>query len=431
MLASGVARDWLRDLHANTGRAFPRKSSPYGWRHPFGLPAFVRDETSVADEPDLKVQALKPSGTHEFGVKDSLVRVGNSGVTLTVTDLTVPLDDREVMVGTKKYVVPNYTKVGAATINGTEEADRITVRQNDDGDTLVEVDYPRGKASVNLGRIAGLTLNGLGGDDTLKVSADDYYGGVVIEGGAGDDTVEAEVTNALKRAVRIGGGAGEDELTLSGAALSAVIEGGAGADKLTAAGLAGEREFMRTLSGGAGGDVIYGSPGADTLEGDSGNDALFGGAGDDELDGDAGNDVLYGQLGDDTLLGGDDIDLLLGGKGDDIIKGGAGADELQGEAGDDRLRGGDGDDAIYAGSGNDSLQGGDGADTLAPLAWSSNAIQAYERVGDYLRVLVRDVEYAQERVTDPDYWEPGGDNKYLYGYDADEDYLVDENRLVP
>ncbi len=430
MMPAEFSRDWLRNLHAYGRQAVPHRTTLYGWRRPFGWPPSSRAEAWAPAKAQAAVNALEPSGTHEFAEEDTTVRVGDSGVTVSVTDLAVPLSDREVVVGRKKYVVPGFTSMAAATINGTGEADRIAVRQDASGNTLVEVDHERGTSTVNLGRIAALTLYGTGGDDSLKVSVDDYYGGVTIEGGAGDDTVEARVSMALKRAVRISGGDGDDELTLSGAGLSAVVEGGAGNDKMDASGLVAERELTRTFTGGAGSDVIRGSPGADTLQGNGGGDTLLGGAGDDRLSGNDGSDNLYGQQGNDVLLGGDAADLLLGGKGNDVIEGEAGADEIRGESGDDTLRGGDGDDAVYAGSGIDSMHGGDGTDNLGPLAWSRDDIVAYERVGDYLRVLVRDAEHAQERVTDHDYVEPYGDRKYLLDYDADEDYLVDVNRLV-
>ncbi|MBN1674694.1 MAG: hypothetical protein JXR37_26855 [Kiritimatiellae bacterium] len=429
MLPDDVIRDWLRDLGVSA-----RRIEPYGTlldpRSPFSWPGSAAGGASEPAQKESAVQALTPAGTHEFSVKGSPVRVGDSGVTVTVTDLAVPQGERETIVGGKSYVAPAFSPMADAAIRGTADADRITVRQDERGDTIVAVDHPGGRSTINLGRIAALTLYGMAGHDTLKVSVDDYYGGVLIEAGSGDDVVQGQITNALRRAVRISAGEGDDEVTLSGAGLAAVVDGGDGNDTIDAAGLAGEREFARRFAGGAGADRIYGSAGADTIEGNAGNDTLFGGGGADTLLGAAGADVLFGGQGPDTLLGGLGDDLLRGGPGDDVIRGEAGADTLRGEAGADTLRGGAGDDRLYAGSGVDSLHGGDGADNLGPLAWSPADIVAYERVGAHLRVLVHNAERIQNLVSSPDYRDPYGDNKSLYDYDENEDYLVDVNRLV-
>jgi Ca2+-binding RTX toxin-like protein len=55
-------------------------------------------------------------------------------------------------------------------------------------------------------------------------------------------------------------------------------------------------------------DLIYGTPGADSLLGGFGNDTLWGGAGDDTLRGQEGADSVYGGAGNDTLDGGVALD---------------------------------------------------------------------------------------------------------------------------
>ncbi|MHB1691923.1 MAG: putative Ig domain-containing protein [Thiomonas sp.] len=94
-----------------------------------------------------------------------------------------------------------------------------------------------------------------------------------------------------------------------------------------------------------GDDVLYGTPGADTL------------------DAGAGNDIVLGLKGNDTIAGGAGNDLILGGEGDDMLEGGAGDDVIHGGRGADTLSGGAGRDALYGEWGGDiySYQAGDGA----------------------------------------------------------------------
>lgn len=106
------------------------------------------------------------------------------------------------------------------------------------------------------------------------------------------------------------------------------------------------------------GELILGTPGADTLIGEGGNDTLIGASGDDtlignngddQLRGDAGEDLLFGDAGNDTLFGGKGNDTLFGGKGEDFLEGGAGDDLLFGGRGADQfvLRPGRGTDTIF------------------------------------------------------------------------------------
>jgi uncharacterized delta-60 repeat protein len=109
------------------------------------------------------------------------------------------------------------------------------------------------------------------------------FSGVVIDGNAGDDVIDASIASVP---VTVNGGDGND-----------VIYGGAKAD---------------ALSGGNGNDTIFGGGGSDTLHGNNGNDYLSGGAGADNLYGDAGNDQLLALDG--------AIDTLDGGAGFDRVK---------------------------------------------------------------------------------------------------------------
>ena len=113
-----------------------------------------------------------------------------------------------------------------------------------------------GNIVMNLGTIERITVNGLGGNDTITADANLPAGFVfAIDGGDGDDTIT--------------GGPGND-----------MILGGAGVD---------------TLNGGGGNDTLAGGPGADIHFGGPGDDTMIWDPGD-------GNDTMEGQAGTDTML---------------------------------------------------------------------------------------------------------------------------------
>ncbi len=215
---------------------------------------------------------------------------------------------------------------------------------------------------------------------------------------------------------------------------SLLVNGGDGNDVLNAGAITVATLKVR-FDGGAGNDNATGTAGNDSLSGDDGNDTLNGGTGKDELDGGAGNDVLTGGTGNDTFLfadlaegatdeidtltelangGTDALDLsaltsavtvnltseatlathahrtvktsatgttklalnfenVIGGESDDSITGNAisnsllgagGHDTIRGGLGNDILEGGDGDDFLFGDTGNDTLSGGNGNDVL-------------------------------------------------------------------
>lgn len=158
-------------------------------------------------------------------------------------------------------------------IDGTEQADSITVRQ--DGN-WVRVDGTairngwRYESAVDAAKIRQIVIRGKGGDDTLNVSA-------------------------LKINTMIWGGLGND----------------------------------RVYAGNAS-DTVYGDQGNDQILGGSGDDWLVGGEGADQIAGGAGNDWITGDPGDDRLSGDTGDDSLSGGEGKDTLTGGAGADEFDG-----------------------------------------------------------------------------------------------------
>jgi uncharacterized delta-60 repeat protein len=147
-----------------------------------------------------------------------------------------------------------------------------------------------------------------------------------------------------------------------------VVHGGSGNDLIDVRALAplasATEDFPVRLFGGAGDDVIVGSPGADAIMGDEGDDRLAGLGGGDYLNGWAGDDWISGGTGADSLAGGDGRDHIDGEAGDDTLYGGARRDVLAGGDGDDSLVGEGGHDLLRGGAGADRFLGGGGNDTF-------------------------------------------------------------------
>ncbi len=83
--------------------------------------------------------------------------------------------------------------------------------------------------------------------------------------------------------------------------------------------------------------VEYGGDGNQTLTGGSGGDWLYGQRGQDTLLGGDGHDLLYGGPGDDKLYGQEDWDILGGGFGEDLLDGNNGSDLVRGDASTDNI----------------------------------------------------------------------------------------------
>ncbi|MEO7220836.1 MAG: calcium-binding protein [Devosia sp.] len=282
---------------------------------------------------------------------------------------------------------------------------------NDGDDTLDGGD----KRDTLKGGDGDDTLNGGDGNDTLTDRAIsenaqagvviDHKGGNLIDGGAGDDTIDG--------VGRLLGGADNDRITGLG-----VLDGGTGDDRLEAiyidGFLQGGSEHMNLLLGGDGNDTLIDSPNnnhtwamaeyayashgliilfdsepvrvevgptdIDTLIGVRGiggtafGDHFVGDGGTQRFLGRGGDDVLKGLGGHDQLEGGEGNDTLEGGNNDDLVDGGAGDDFMKGDGGDDGLYGGKGNDTIYGGTGNNTIEGGDGSDVIytGPIDGTNN-----------------------------------------------------------
>ncbi len=193
------------------------------------------------------------------------------------------------------------------------------------------------------------TLYGGSGDDTLRggTGVDTLYGGLGADtfafavGDGANTIVDFEVGDTIEIA---GVSGGFPALVIEQDGANAVIRYGEG-DTITLEGVTadslGAEDFhflpVETVAqaGVEEDTATQGAPaGGDILKGGRGDDTLTGGAGDDVLRGRRGADTLEGGAGDDTLRGGRGADTLTGGAGDDTLTGGRGADTFVFAAGD-------------------------------------------------------------------------------------------------
>ena len=263
----------------------------------------------------------------------------------------------------------------AATVNVTPP--NITVTGDNTDETIVIADaggfitVDGTATTAPADNTFDLTVNALGGADTITVTTAQLRG-VTINGGDGNDVVNGSPDDDI-----INGGNNED-----------VLNGGGGDDRLSG------NDANDTMNGDAGNDVGVWNPGDD-------DDIINGGAGggdDAELNGgnnpenfaaapngarvtfervspapfklDVGPDterlVLNANGGDDNMVSDPATPtamLLNGGTGIDTMSAGAGADFLNGGDDNDKLTGGPGGDRIVGDRGGDAMIGGPGDDT--------------------------------------------------------------------
>lgn len=123
-----------------------------------------------------------------------------------------------------------------------------------------------------------------------------------------------------------------------------------------------------TLTGDALTPILEGSGGDDTLNAGPGNNLLSGGSGNDAVNGGAGNDIVSGGAGDDMIEtgAGSNVVVFNAGDGSDIVTSAAGASNTL------SLGGGiDYDDVTFAKDGNDLVVNTGGDDQLVFKDWYS------------------------------------------------------------
>ena len=187
-------------------------------------------------------------------------------------------------------------------------------------------------------------ITGTDGDDTIvPTSEDGDLEDLIIDAGAGDDTV---TTGGLYLST-VEGGDGDDTIT-TGYIDFSTVDGGDGDDTITASGIHGG-----TINGGLGNDTI-------TTGGGGGEPVTInGGAGDDIIDAQSvANGDLNGGDGDDTIYMGPGGELATGQYL--TVDGGAGDDTI---IYDNSSADGDGGDRFFV-SHPTVVNGGDGVDTF-------------------------------------------------------------------
>jgi Ca2+-binding RTX toxin-like protein len=217
-------------------------------------------------------------------------------------------------------IVEGQAGTDTLVFNGANLGENIDIEANG---SRVRMTRDVGNVVMDLNGIEHIQLNTLGGPDNVTVGdlsgtgvtqvaidlsqppgsgqGDGAADTVNVNGTAGDDTIKVAssgasvVVNGLPAQVTISGAEpGTDSL---------VINGGVGNDTIDASRVRAGQVNL-TLNGGAGNDTIIGSAGNDLVNGGQGNDVASLGAGDDTFvwnPGD-GSDTVEGQAGNDTLL---------------------------------------------------------------------------------------------------------------------------------
>jgi Ca2+-binding RTX toxin-like protein len=250
---------------------------------------------------------------------------------------------------------------------------QVKVRVTDGDGGLKEINY--------------VVVQGTGGNDTIHVNSNTSYtlnhgtpttisnstDPLLVLGLDGNDTIV--IAGAVTRPVLVLGGDGNDTIDASATTVRMILDGGAGND---------------TLRGGSGDDLLIAGPGTNYLHGGEGNNYFLGG-GSDTMIGGAGNDyyrvhfsvvVLEDSGGNDTIdltdaqsgvtfnlsdnNGGEQTvfagsTLAITGNFETLI-GSRHNDTLTSNSANTILRGGEGNDTLISAAQNVILDGGDGND---------------------------------------------------------------------
>ena len=266
--------------------------------------------------------------------------------------------------------------VASVILNQGLDGASLVVQGSTGADQMLISNFPSGWTVNNSAPLfAGEGCINAGGDMTVvSCGAGTPLSLIVVIGGSGDDTIFIDGSIPASTRVRANGNAGGD-----------LLQGGAGDDVLEA----GENynspdNGNDNLLGGAGNDVLYADPGADNLDGQLGDDLLVssvvvcqghnldGGPGTDTVSYGRSNAPMRVRLGatggplgcgtpdqlfgnNESLEGSDGPDVLIGDGGPNSFLGHLGADTFLGKGGDDFVDAADGhrDRQIECGAGED------------------------------------------------------------------------------
>jgi Ca2+-binding RTX toxin-like protein len=247
-----------------------------------------------------------------------------------------------------------FDRLNLGLFNLNISAERITINGLGGDDTVT--------GQAGLAPLIAMTANGGPGADSLTGGdgADLLNGGDdndALNGGTGNDRLVGD-----RGADTMNGGDGEDTTVWNNGDGSDVMNGEAGTDRVEVNGAAGNETFTVSPNG-ARAKFDRTSAGAFSLDiGSAEALDLRALAGDDTFTASPGTGALLavtadGGAGNDTLTGAEETDNLFAGSGNDTLTGGEGPDLLDGQDGDDVLRGRDGQsDLLRGGPGTDSAQ---------------------------------------------------------------------------
>ena len=187
---------------------------------------------------------------------DLSIHTGDGNDTVTIDQLTCTNLDIHTSGGSDTVTVAG---TGSVTVNGNATVDTGDVTTG--GDTV----HVGGGATVNVGKILAVTLGS--GDDTFSLDHVSSAGGVLVDGGSGNNTINigSIAAVAVTNLVSIQTGAGNDSVNTSSlTAGSLTVDTGLGADTaslqhLTVGGIAsilvGDHDHTLTLASQAISDV--------------------------------------------------------------------------------------------------------------------------------------------------------------------------------
>jgi Ca2+-binding RTX toxin-like protein len=195
----------------------------------------------------------------------------------------------------------------AMVFNGANVNEKIDISANG---LRARLTRDIGNVTMDLNDVERIDVNALGGADTITVN--DLTGTAVTEvnldlasppgSGTGDGQVDTVIVKGTN---------GDDAIVVAGDATGVSVLGLAARVNITGA----EATDRLTVNARAGDDVVDASAlAAGTLR-----LKAYGGAGDDVLIGSPGHDTLLGGAGDDVLNGNGGVDVLDGGPGNNIV----------------------------------------------------------------------------------------------------------------
>jgi Ca2+-binding RTX toxin-like protein len=225
-----------------------------------------------------------------------------------------PGEGSDVIDGGAGFDTHEFNGAAAAeTFSLQASGNRVLLNRNV-GNIVMDQDNIERVEIAALGGADNVQIGDLRGTDVREVSVN--FAGAA-GGTAGDGVIDTAAVTGSSRSEFINVNNIGDDLLVHGLAAqsrlsnldatdSVTVDGGLGNDIINATSVkAGVAQV--TLSGGAGNDTLLAGKGGMTLSGGAGNDLLVGNSGNDVLQAGTGRDLLIGGGGDDLFSGEDDF----------------------------------------------------------------------------------------------------------------------------